>query len=307
MEILVKIRKYISLLAFLIPLVLVGQVHAADIDIVCNDEDETNTCEIKSLSHKLFDVSNWAPGQTISRSLQVRNEDSNEDCDLKMFTDNAVASPSEFPQIMFTAIKGNADLLFGDIDVGGDATSTKNLQDIFDSSYINFGEVTKNGGTVIYDWIVTFDKDAGNYYQSSNVSYDFSINFVCGTESTDDDEGGGTVAGIAAPVIAFFGGWTAPETVEGDVEGVTTETGGETQGESIAGFQTCRDSLLIWLLFVLQFIALLIINKKIVGIKKKFLYILLSMVVLPLGFYLFLCNKWYTLISLAISLFWMIL
>lgn len=302
MEPLVKIRKYIS---FLIPLTLfalVGHVYAADVNIVCDESGDTSDCEITSASDKLFDVSNWAPGQTISKSIEVKNDDDNDDCDLKMSTDNVTTSPTEFPKMMFTAIKGNGDLLYGDVDVSGDATSTNNLQNIFDSSHIHFGEVTKQGGTVVYDWIVTFDKNAGNDYQGSDVSFDFSINFECDHEST----GGGTVAGIAAPVLAFFGGGVAPEAAGGGVEGVTTETGGGTQGGAVEGIQKCRDSWLIWLLFALQFIVLLIISKKIVGVKRKFLYILLSMVVLPLVFYLFLCDKRYALISLAISLFWII-
>ena len=42
---------------------------------------------------------------------------------------------------------------------------------------------------------------------------------------------------------------------------------------------------------------------KIVGVKRKLLYILLSIIILPLVFYLYLCEKRYVLISLAISLF----
>lgn len=305
-----KIKKYIPFLTVFILFALVGPVYAADVDIVCNESGDTSDCNITSPSNKLFEVSNWAPGQTILRSLQVTNDDHNDDCDLEMFTDNEATNPAGFPGVMFTAIKGNGNLLYGDLDLGGNATPTKDFQDIFDSSHISFGSVRKNGGTVVYDWVVTFDKDAGNEYQNSNVTFDFSINFECSHDSTGGGEEGGTVAGIAAPILAFFGAGAAPEAIGGGVEGVTTgtvgETGGGTLGGLVEGIQTCRDSWLIWLLFVLQFIVLFVLNKKIAGVNRKFWYILLSMVLIPLVFYFYLCNKLYALVSLAVSLFWII-
>ena len=307
----VKFRKSIPFSAILISFSLVGRVLAADVDIVCNEPSSTNECEITSASDRLFDVSNLAPGQTILKSIQVINEDNNDNCDLKMSSDNVTTSPTGFAKMMLTVIKGNGHLLLGDEDVDGNATSTNSLQDIFDASHVNFGEVTKQGGTVIYDWVVTFDKNAGNEYQGSNVSFDFSINFVCDHDSSSsDEETGGTVAGVTAPILAFFSGGTAfePE-VAGEsttsVVGVTTgtEKEGGTQGSAVEGIQKCRDSFLIWLLFILQLIVSFIISKKIVGVKRKLLYILLSIIILPLVFYLYLCEKRYVLISLAISLF----
>jgi len=305
-----KIKIFASFLILLMPLVFVGHVFAADITIVCDESGDSSDCKVTSESNRLFNESNWAPGQTISRSIQVINNDHNDDCDLKMSTNKEVISPAGFTQITFTAIKRDGNLLFGDVGADGKATPAKDLQDVFDSSYIDFGEVSEQGGVAIYDWLVTFDKDAGNEYQGANVSFDFGINFECdhssSSSSDSDDDDTTSVAGASSvSPFAFFGGGTVPELVEGVIAGASTESAQiSNQTGEVGGTKTCRDTWLFWFLLSLQFILLFIISRRISGFKSKLIYIVLSVLTLPLIYYLFLCEKRYALLSLAISLFW---
>lgn len=254
------------------------------------------------------------PGQTITRSIQVINYDHNDDCDLQMSVDNDSATPLDFPQRIFTFLRGNSTPLYGADNGSGNATSDKSLQDIFDASYIDFGVVTKAGGSVTYEWTVTLDTSMNNDHQGASAIFDFSIHFECGEEGDDDDDDegerwGGDLLGAATSFFApFFSGPVVTE-LEEEVAGVTTE---EIPEEMVKGIGVCVDPWWWWFFFILQFVIhwfiYLVIKEKHVDKKKRFFVLqILNTGVFMYIFWKNFCPGWDVLVSMIIGLFWLFL
>lgn len=301
----------LKILVFIFPVLVFGtKVYGADLEIVCdNIVDGDDQCSTVS-GDKVFNESNWLPGYSVTKTISVRNDDKNDNCSLKMYTSNEVEDPSNFAERIFTALKKNGSLFYGDLDLSGDATSDKNLQNIFDASNISFGVVTKSGGTVLYEWIATFDSTAGNDFQDAETVFDISINFVCDHDVSDSSTKKTTstspsVAGAVTSFFApFFGGpVTAVEEAEVPpeekeaVEGISTEV--------VEGISTCKDPWWIWLLFIAQFLIHLIINKLVGEKDKRRIFHTIVGIICGLVFYFSFCERWYILISLIITIFWL--
>lgn len=297
-------KKIVPILIFLF--LPVFKTWGADIVVECDDNADGNQCDIKS-GTKLFSEDYLMPGQTVARSIQITNYDHNDDCHLKMSTKNESTDVVDMPQRLFTFIKKNGVVFYGVNDGNGNATSSKNLQNIFDASYIDFGKITNSGGSATYDWVVTLDTGMNNSYQGTSTSFDFSINFVCDHDESSNSEtssGGNTLGAITASVTQFLGFNPLP---------VTEQNAGEEQPseESVAGVSTqevagataCKNPWWIWILFIVQFLIHLVLNKKSKKDRKVFSQGLLG-ILSAIVVYLTFCQKWLALVSVVISLFW---
>jgi uncharacterized repeat protein (TIGR01451 family) len=121
----------------------------------------------------LFYETNMLPGDTVTRTLTVINEDPDLACNLEVTAYNDRRSPTEsdFPT-----------KLESEISKDGSAFWNGTIQDVYDQQQIDLTTVPA-GGSVVYDWRVTFDPNANNYYQLNETIFDFDVVFSCGDES----------------------------------------------------------------------------------------------------------------------------
>ncbi|MEX1112503.1 MAG: hypothetical protein WEC84_03500 [Candidatus Andersenbacteria bacterium] len=207
------ITKSISFTVALFFLLLAGVSHAADVDVTCSTSGGGVDCVATPANTPLFSASNIVPGQDIARSISIQN-DHNDNCLMRMATDDASATPNDFPETLFTAIVSGADT-YGASNGSGGALSSKKLSDLFAGDIANLGTVT-TGSNRTYDWIVTFDTTAGNAYQGATASFDFDLNFEC-------EEGGGSGGGQTDPTPTPTPAPTSSSSSSGDGGGGSDE------------------------------------------------------------------------------------
>lgn len=199
-------KKLLSIFAiFIFTFLFAGKAEAADLTVACVGGSGSNPCTTSPGGEAaLFDVSNWLPGDTVSRRISVINRDINDDCELYLDTENET-DPNNLDSVIFTVIKEETDDVFGVRDGVDRAASDKNFGDIFNTGSIYLGKVaaltSKN-----FDWVATFDFDAGNDYQSKGLVFDFDLVFTCGIPPTPtptpSPSGGGGGGGSACLVPA---------------------------------------------------------------------------------------------------------
>lgn len=136
--------------------------------------DLTVTCSASSCGATpangaaLFNETNLAPGQTITKKIEVVNNNPNDDCALAMTVKNP-QDPGSLAGVMATAINDGSTPLYSDSFVG-----------LFPTKTINMGVVPKFGEVKTYDWLVTFSAAADNRYQDQIMKFDFDLAFTCG-------------------------------------------------------------------------------------------------------------------------------
>jgi hypothetical protein len=268
---------------------------AANLEIMCDEGTGNSQCKIVSASKTLFNVQNVTPGATYPRQILVKNNDGNDDCNLKMSIRNAVSKPAGFAQKFLVAIQANGHSPFvGEINSANEATNKNNMQDVFDAEYIKFGKVTKDGGSVLYNWVVTLDGDTDNSFQSSELQFDFRINFTCDHDSNDEESEPGIVAGISTSTPNVSSSDIADEQA---VENSLRVAGAQTFrdfAEEVDAF-ACKDKFVPWVLVAL-FVALVILHNFVVKTKNK--WVQWAILGIPIAAYYLLCNKQIALIML---------
>jgi len=251
----------------------------------------------------------------------VTNDDGNDDCALKMYTTAIEISPNDFDTKIFTAITHNSNAVYG-VYSSNEATDAKNMDNLFGENYIDLGVVNKSGGTNVYNWYATFDKNTENNYQGAITRFDIRLNFVCdhsGSDHQNDDAGDsgggdtdgtgdtGGAQGLQTFISSFIG---ASES--GEVAGSESEEPKEKES-TIEGAQTgergvCVDPKYWMWLFIFQAV-LQLIGIPVIFKKKLHKRILITMVgfIFAVIFYIYFCPKWDVLVSLLISLITMLL
>jgi hypothetical protein len=192
-----KIRPFLFVLLTIASFaaLFVGVSKAADQTIICGSSGCSGPGEA------LFNETNIAPGNSITRTLHVSNVANPDSCNLTM----AATTPSvtgrvgsnDFPFRLFTVIKDGASDVYGLRDGADKATNTKTLGSLPGDTPISLGPIAA-GASKDYNWTVTFDKGADNNYQEATAKFDFSLTFVCGNPSTPN---GGGVGGASAPTV----------------------------------------------------------------------------------------------------------
>lgn len=149
---------------------------AVDLTVTCNNE---GPCDMAPVSGKeLFFEENILPGYSVTRQITIINNDNDDDCPVILNTKNEQDNDN-LASALFTVIKDGANDLYGVSD-GSQASSNKDLDDVFLAGDISLGTVAHNSSKV-YEWTVTFDPLAGNEYQNTQTVFDFDLPFSCGT------------------------------------------------------------------------------------------------------------------------------
>lgn len=155
----------------------VGAVNAADLNVTCEDE---GPCSINQGSGgALFSEHKLVPGDSVTRTITAVNNDPNDDCALTLDTKKETQTPADFASKLFTVIKSGATDLFGVRNGTDKASNNKKLSDLYSEGPVYLDTIPANG-TRIYDWIITFDPDTGNFYKNAQTEFDFDMVFECG-------------------------------------------------------------------------------------------------------------------------------
>lgn len=127
----------------------------------------------------IFGEDNILPGDSFYHKITVVNEDRENDCrDLALTITRYNSNPAEFAGKLFTAIKQDGLAIVGN-ESGGEADFGYSIQDLFNTTTINFDHSVPASGTSIIDWYVTFDKYSNNYYRLARTEFDFNMVFTC--------------------------------------------------------------------------------------------------------------------------------
>lgn len=183
-----RVSSWVALVFVILLLSPVGAL-AADVTFTCNSDIGDGDCALSS-SDPIFDVDNMAPGQSVIKSIEVKNESSADDCDFYLSLSGRSIQPDEFDNRLFTALRDNDDNdKYGATD-GDEAKDDKKLHDLFDGAGVGKIDTILANTTKEYDWLVTFDEDAGNEFMGAEVSFDAELTGECGEEVSDGPPGG---------------------------------------------------------------------------------------------------------------------
>lgn len=170
-----RIKYLLSLLAgFVLVFLFAPHVLAANLSVSCL---AGGPCTITPASTPLFQETGWVPGNSVSRTITVANQDSSQSCDLIMTVQKPTQSPANF-----------ASVLLSNINNGSTTFVNSNLNSIFTGGPISLDTIAA-GSSQIYNWSVTFDPNAGNEFQSANTAFDFNLNFICNPAPTSATQG----------------------------------------------------------------------------------------------------------------------
>lgn len=156
-------------------LVLPAVADARGVTVICESEGE---CRHEP-DEALFDISNFAPGEGVLRTLEIRNERA-EACDLSL----GVERTNDEENI--------AEQLDVEIADGDDWYFDGTFDDLLAEEPVELGTLGA-GDTNTINWAVNFNEDAGNEYQGRRVEFDVDVNVTCA--EAEEELAGGGVAG----------------------------------------------------------------------------------------------------------------
>lgn len=165
-------KKFLAIFILLL-FTFVSPAFAVDLSVTCT----SSTCSLTPSSGALFNEASFAPGQSVTRTISVQNNNVNDDCYLELKTKN-ISDPNNLAPVLFTVIKNSTTDIFGKSD-GISAANIKKLKDVFDSGYISLGTISKSSSKSFY-WVATFDPTVNNDFQGRQTTFDFDMSFTCG-------------------------------------------------------------------------------------------------------------------------------
>lgn len=224
-----KMLKFALLLIFLLP----GLTFAAG----------NVTVSYPGAPAPLFDVSAMAPGYSITKTLSVTNN-STVNQDFKFTVNDTDAAHSLSDKITFQVVDAttSSEKYFG------------TLSSLFSAGEVNLGSIAPSA-TESYNFIATFDENAGNEYMGLVEQFDLAVGFAAAQTPTNIVERVSSVLGFTTSQTQVTVTDNAPE-----VAGVTTDdnTADDTSNQTVKG---AEDSSLAkacpwwWILLLLLAVA----------------------------------------------------
>ncbi len=160
----------------------VKSVFAADLSVVCSE----SSCSTSPAGAPLFNEVGFAPGQSITRTIYVQNNNSNDDCSLNLIVKNP-HDETNLASVLAAVINDGSTNLYSDL-----------FSQLFPTKTINMGVIPKSGSKT-FSWLVTLNSAADNSYQNSQTTFDFDMAFTCGVPPTNPTTGTVTTSSIAPP------------------------------------------------------------------------------------------------------------
>lgn len=165
----------VSLGIFILPSV----IYAADLDIVCYENQKP---VITQNTTPLFQLSGFLPGETATRTVSVLNTDSNNPCTISLQG------------------SGTSNKLTDSITLAIDSLYSNTLSNFVKGDNIQIANLQPNQ-SVQHTITMYFDSDAGNDLTNLNTSFDIKVNSQWGSEqgnvlsATDTNDNDGTGGG----------------------------------------------------------------------------------------------------------------
>ncbi len=162
-----KIKLYLLIIPFILFFIFPSLIKAADLTIDCNSSGCSNR------GGSLFSESDMAPGFTSAKSILINNYNLDDSCVLNLkITRSDISLSNDISKMINMQIYSGPDIYYSGF-----------MYDAF-NKYISIGNIPKNTSRE-YFWNMHFSESAGNTLQGAGLSFDFSINFVCGYPSTN--------------------------------------------------------------------------------------------------------------------------
>lgn len=162
-----KMNKKIKIFFTILSILLIPTViHAADLDIICN---ENNSPTIIRNLNPLFTLSGFAPGDTESRNIYIQNNDPNNSCTISLEG------------------RGNDNTLTDKLRVLLDSTDIFSLSEFLNGGNILIASVNSNSN-ITKSLSISFPSDSDNTYANKNVNFDILINSQWGSEQDSDEQ-----------------------------------------------------------------------------------------------------------------------
>ncbi len=214
-----RIYKYIlTILILLTPV----YVYAADLEITCYQDSTKPTV---TAPDKLFNLSNFTPGETSTKTLKVINTATDGNCTIYFKGEGNTNILTNKINIAISDVYGNI--------VDNKATSNKNLSDFLSSAKILVADVAP-GSTIERNLLLTFNTDADNSLQKYNTTFDIRIISEWGVAPTTTEET--EVLGTTTKKYK-----TTKKSTQTTITGTTEEQ--ETSEEEVKGTEECKANI----------------------------------------------------------------
>jgi hypothetical protein len=245
--------------------------------------DQTITCNsagCSGLSAPLFNETNIAPGNSITRTLHVINSDNPDSCNFTMSatTPQVIGRPGsdDFTSRLFTVIKDGGSDVYGVRDGADKATNTKTLANLSGDTPIYLGSIDARRSRD-YNWTVYFEKDSGNVYQEATAKFDLSLTFACGNApaetstpspaSNTSASGASSNAPTPTPIPGILGAFTKIF----QPEPTTESSPSPFLAPQILGTECIKNKFPWWIFLVLQLLSSILIIRRARINKWKFI------------------------------------
>jgi hypothetical protein len=125
----------------------------------------------------VFDITNFLPGQSTNKNIDVKNDANN----TEVFVKGIKKSPNTNPKL--------ENVLDLKIAQGSSVLYSKKLSNFFNDDKISLGKINKNQSKT-YNFNVTFETSAGNEYQGKSVKFDMDFSSSGDVKGAKDENNG---------------------------------------------------------------------------------------------------------------------
>lgn len=245
------LTKFFLFLAFLF--ISPTFTHAADLNITCYQEQKP---VINSSTTPLFQLSNFLPGDTVTKSVEIINNDSVNPCVISIQGD------------------GNSNILTDSIRFSIDSLYSKSLSDFIGGDNIQIANLQPNQ-SVNHSMTLYFPSTATNLVANKSANFDIKINSQWGNEQGD-------VLGDNTNTVNTNSGNN--KEILGEIE---NEKQRDTLGTTKGTQDICDDRTLWWIPLVIQILlTLLILPSKKVYSGNIFIKLFLTLCLGILAFFI---------------------
>lgn len=192
-------------------------------------------------SDPLFAVSNAAPGESFSSEVKILNHGG--DSEDFQFEIQVKTNPKALAdRLTFKITNADGTSCF----FGCPPDDIMRKIGSLDGKEFKINRIGPHS-TNVYNFVLTFDADAGNEFQAADMSFDIKLGYKGDADGGGGGDGGGDGGAAGGPgfftaaLAGIFAGPGAGETIageqtagEGEVAGETTPAGGEVEGAEVS-------------------------------------------------------------------------
>lgn len=243
------IKKLLTTGLFLLLFLIPSAILAADLEITCYSDQKPL---IVKNTNPLFQLSGFLPGNSASRTIYMKNSDTENDC-----------------RIYFN-VSGSTNSLTNKINVQVSGLFNDTLSEYITGERILMADLKPNA-EITRSITMDFPADSDNSFTLKQASFDIAVQSEWGPdEDTDGDVEGTTDKDTKKPLLQKLSSLLGIGNEDNQIDPNGTG-GGEDRNDTVLGEDTnlnCQDKTLWWVPIIVQLvITLLLLNRKIPGKK----------------------------------------